>query len=261
MSFLRKLAERASRGRTFQRRLPATLGRRPVVVSPDAALRYLSPTGYAFESALLDVALEWVRPGDVVWDIGSNLGVFAIAAGHLAGAKGKVVAVEADTWLASVIRRTCRLPENRDLAVEVLPVAVSASAGVARFAIAERGRASNSLADVGGRSTIGGVRETQLVPTLPLDALIEVAGSPQVIKIDVEGAEVLALAGAGRVLKESRPVIYIEVGSENTAEVTRILQDAGYTLFDPQRPAAERVALDSCTFNTLAIPGERAPRT
>ncbi|WP_197524795.1 FkbM family methyltransferase [Botrimarina hoheduenensis] len=254
---MRHFLERVSRGRTFQRRLSAEFGRRPIIVSPDAALRYLSPTGYAFESALLDVAAEWVRPGDTAWDIGSNLGVFAVAAGHCAGSKGRVLAVEADGWLASVIRRTCSLPDNRDLAIEVLPAAISTEAGAARFAIAERGRASNALAEVSTRATTGGVRETQLVPTLPMDALLEVAPGPRIIKIDVEGAEVLVLRGANRVLSEARPVVYIEVGKENADEVTKLLTDADYVLLNPEVTPLERRPLERCVFNTLAVPRDQ----
>ena len=258
MSQIRRLLERVSRGKTFRRRLPQEFGRRPVIVSPDAALRYLSPTSYAFEQELLDVAAEWVKPGDVVWDIGSNLGVFAVAAAHIAGAGGSVLAVEADTWLASVIRRTCKLSENRDLKIDVLPVAASTEAGVARFIIAERGRASNSLADAGGRATAGeAARETQLAPTLPLDALVEVNGPPNVIKIDVEGAEMMVLQGAHKVLSDARPVIYIEIGKEHAEAAYELLSKAGYVMLNPKLPAEERKPIEKCLFNTLAMPKER----
>ena len=192
-----------------------------------------------------------------MWDIGSNLGVFALAAAHKAGANGRVLAVEADNWLAGVIRRTCRLADNQELSIDVLPAAVSESAGIASFAIASRGRASNALADVSTRTTIGGVRETHLVPTLPIDQLLETAPEPSLIKIDAEGAEVLALRGASRVLAEARPVVYIEVGEENGPPVAELLGEAGYVLLDPEKPAAERRPLDRCLFNTLAVPKER----
>ena len=258
MSVARHLIERLSRGKTFRRNLPADFHRRPVIVSPDAALRYLASSSYAFEPALLQIADEFVKPGDTVWDIGANLGVFAVAAGDRAGETGRVLAVEADIWLAGVIRRTARLTANQDLHLEVLPAAVSDSHGVMRFAIAERGRASNSLVDAGGRSTTGGVRETHLVPTLPLDALLETTGPPQVVKIDVEGAEVLVLEGARQVLSSARPVVYVEVGKEHAEAVTTLLREHDYELFNPEEPSGQRSRLELCVFNTLALPRELA---
>ncbi|MCA9296314.1 MAG: FkbM family methyltransferase [Phycisphaerales bacterium] len=254
MGGLRSMAERFSRGRSFRRHLPADFNRTPFIVTPDAALSYLKPDEAAYDMDLLRFALEYVKPGHVVWDIGANIGVFTFAAAYLAGANGSVLAVEADIWLATLLNRSRQLPANRDLHVDILPAAISDRAGLAKFHIAARGRASNALADVGGRSQMGGTRETQLVPTITIDGLLDDMPMPNVVKIDIEGAEVLALRSATRVLREGRPVLYCEVGEQQNADVTAILRDAGYTLYDGNAPTADRVELDRCAANTLAVP-------
>lgn len=92
----RKLIERLSREKFFIRKLPSEFSNTPIFVSPDAQLKYLKPGIEGFEQELLNVALEHVKEGDVVWDIGANIGVFSFASASIAGSKGHTLAVEPD---------------------------------------------------------------------------------------------------------------------------------------------------------------------
>lgn len=250
---IRAIVERLSRGVAFKRRLPARVGGAQFYVSPDAQLKYLKPGADAFDSDLLRLAEDHVRSDSVVWDVGANIGVFTFAAAGLAR-HGQVLAIEADSWLAELIRRSCHLRENRALRITVLPAAVSESNGVAEFAIARRGRASNYLVKAGGWSQAGGERLRTHVPTLTLDSLLDCLPRPTFLKIDVEGAEVMALRGAARLLKDIRPVLYVEVGKENAAAVTSILQASNYSLYDSTKPLSQQMPLNICPQDTLAIP-------
>jgi FkbM family methyltransferase len=252
---LRTLLERLSRSRVIRRRLPARFGKRPLFVSPDAGLKCLRLNLEAGDSGLFDAAANCVRPGDVVWDIGANVGMFTFAAANTVGPDGSVIAIEADTFLASLLQRSVQLPANADLNVKVLCCAASDDAGISKFLIAERGRASNSLEKSGHRSEAGGTRYEQYVPTITLDQLTETFDKPDFIKIDVEGAEPFVLRGAEKLLREHRPSFYIEVGKEQTEEVTQLFNNSGYYLFNGD--ANDGIRIEQCVFNTLAIPKEK----
>lgn len=248
----RALLERLSRGRTFVRRLPAEFGNLPVVVSPDAQLKYLKPGAEGFDPGLLAAALAMVQPGHHVWDVGANVGVFAIAAAGLSGT-GHIVAIEADIWLAGLLRRTGRLAENAGFTFSVVPAGAYSEAGVCEFEISRRGRASNHLRAVSGSSQTGGVRETVVIATLPLDALLAHFPPPDVVKIDVEGAELHVLRGMSQVLREARPLIFCEVNSTERASVLALMADAGYVA----RNIATGEVDPNPGYNVLFVPREK----
>jgi FkbM family methyltransferase len=222
-------------------------------VTPDAALRYWRWNLEKIDPTLLAAALELIRTGDQTWDIGANVGLFSFAAAACAGPSGRVVAIEPDTQLVELLRRSARLQSASQSSVDVLPVAVSDRAGLAEFLIAARGRSSSHLAGTGYSET-GGTRAKQLVPTITLDWLLEQYGPPAVVKIDAEGAEIHALLGAERLLSVARPRLLVEVAGENAPAVTSILKRHHYALFDADVPSHRRGRLDQAVWNTVAFP-------
>jgi len=215
---LRTIVERAARGRVLRRRLPNGV---QIYVSPDAQLKYLKGE---FDADLVELADKWVAAGDTVWDIGSNCGVFAFSCDNA----GRVLAVEADPFLADMLRKSV---EISDVPVVVLGCALSDTCGVASFIIAQRGRASNHLSDVVGSSQSGGERSRLAVPTLTLDTLLEAEENcPALIKIDVEGAEVAVLAGGKKLFTEVQPVLWLETTKHSHETCKRFLEERGYVL-------------------------------
>jgi hypothetical protein len=55
---------------------------------------------------LFSLAEKLIRPGDVVWDVGANVGLFTFAAAAKTGPTGKVLAIEPDPWLGTLLRRS-----------------------------------------------------------------------------------------------------------------------------------------------------------
>lgn len=241
----------------IRRRLPAPLPRLPFYASSEGGLRYLRPSLRSVDARLLAAVSHCVRDGDVVWDIGANVGLFSLAAAATAGPDGQVIAIEADTWLVELLRRTARRPGAR-APIDVLPVAISDAVGLAVFHIAKRNRSTNFL-DGFGTTQTGGSRERRPVVTVSLDWMLDVGVPiPDVVKIDVEGAEVLALRGAAQLL-ESRPILILEVAGANVQTVCDLLVPWGYKFFDGDDP--EFSPVDKPTEATLAIvPSGRAPR-
>ncbi len=252
MNAARTLLERLSRGRVLRRRLPTEFGGAPMLVSPDASLSYWKP---GLRSDLFEFADEFVDAGSVVWDIGANVGLLTMAAAQRSGAQGQVVAVEADTWLAALVARSAAMQPETSAPIQVVPAAVYSELGVGRFHVAQRGRAMNHLEVAGGAPEAGGVRATMHLVTITLDWLLQQGRAPQVVKVDVEGAEADVLNGAQRLLAEVKPVILCEVYEKNAESVTRTLREHGYALYDWESHPRARV--ERACYNTLALPEAR----
>ena len=152
------------------------------------------------------------------------------------------------------MKKTKSLKAYNGYEIHILPIAMSNEIDFLELEIAERGRASNSLKDINStdRNTKGGVRERYFVPTFYCDYLLKRFRSPDFIKIDVEGAELLVLEGCFKILEDIRPKIYIEVGEKNKREISKIFQKFSYRLFDYRMNE-----LNEPNFNTLAIPAEK----
>ena len=78
------------------------------------------------------------------------------------------------------------------------------------MAIAERGRATNSIVDARDKGGTG-ARQTLTVPLLRLDDLLDSTPPPTIVKIDVEGAELGVLQGMTETIRRFKPVLIYEV--------------------------------------------------
>jgi FkbM family methyltransferase len=252
MNFWRKILQRISEGVVLERQLPPEFGGGRIFVSPTSALKFWHPKLERVDPSLFSAANELVRPGNVVWDVGANVGLFAFAAAALAGPKGSVLALEPDIWLTSLLHRTVARDPQSWTGVKVLPVAASEQVGVCELKIAARGRSSNCLYE--GNSQTGGFRSSQSTLSVTLDWLLTIYPAPDVLKIDVEGAEALVLRGAEQLLSKVQPRILCEVNEDNSKEVSGILRGFGYAIYDADQPRASRQQTFLAPWNTIAYP-------
>jgi FkbM family methyltransferase len=165
-----------------------------------------------------------LKPGMVVYDVGANVGFHAVIAARLVGLGGRVVCFEPLPSNARQIAHNARL--NGFIQITVRPEALGATNGNARFLVSDR-PTWGALASA--RSTVPkGVGEME-VKIRRLDSLISegLLPLPNLIKIDVEGAEVDVLAGAAETIHKARPILMIELHGTNSA-VSAALTDLGY---------------------------------
>jgi len=205
------------------------------------------------DPVLFALVKEFVHKNTVVWDVGGNVGLFAFSAAYLAGSNGLVVAMEPDAWLVQLLRRSSLIQPPSCAPVHIIPVAVARTVDLRTFHIAARSRATNCLEGYGSTQT-GGVAEEQTVITVSLDWLSERYALPDVLKIDVEGAELEVLRGAERLFDRKRPLLLCETSGETASDVTTLLLSKGYRLFDGDVSKSERRELSSAPWTTIALP-------
>jgi FkbM family methyltransferase len=145
--------------------------------------------------AMDELHARFIRPGDLVFDIGAHVGD-RIASFRRLGAK--VVAVEPQPAMVKVLLKI--YGKSYDIKLE--PVAIGRAAGEIELRINARNPTISTASEDFIRATEGapgwqGERwnRTLRVPVTTLDGLIERYGKPAFIKIDVEGFEAEALAG------------------------------------------------------------------
>jgi FkbM family methyltransferase len=253
MRAVRAIVEAVTRNIAYTRRLPPEFASFPIYVSPSAGLKFLyRPMSSPEVAMLLRLADELVKPGMVVWDVGANLGLFSFAASVRATDSGAVYALEPDLWMSRLIQRTCRRLRPRMAPVHPLPLAASKGIGLHTFRISGRSRAASSL-DGFGTTQAGSISETVCVLTVTLDWLLDYLPPPNVLKIDVEGAELAVLEGATKVLTTVRPRVVCEIGAPVAHEVADLFRKHGYRLFNAEQ-VDPRQELVLPSWNTLALP-------
>jgi FkbM family methyltransferase len=145
------------------------------------------------------------------FDVGANWGFYVLLAAKHRDAGCEVVAFEPHPQSAAELRSQIEL--NRVANARVMQAALSDRAGEIDFS--DTGSAiGQKLASL--NDSHRGAR-TIRVPAMTLDEAAREFGPPDLVKIDVEGAENLVLAGAAAVLAQNRPVLLVEVHGESRA--------------------------------------------
>ncbi len=169
-----------------------------------------------------------IQPGEVIYDVGANVGLHTLLLSRLCGSEGKVYAFE--PWPENAEKLAANLELNYIRNVEVIPWAVASRSRLAKF----RAGPDNSQGKLIDDSSQAASRGDFEVQAISLDDFVAQRGgrAPSLIKIDVEGGEGEALRGASQLLREVRPIVICEIHSEVVGEVVRaILTEAGYDCF------------------------------
>jgi FkbM family methyltransferase len=214
-----------------------------VVAHGQAAGMRIDPAGaaagYALgtsEPVIQDLFAGLIPAGGVVWDIGANVGFYTLIASRLIG-DGRVFAFEPLPENQAAIRRNLALNEIAN--VELVEVALSDREGSAQLEMhaSPTWAKLDTTADTTfkGDSAVAGRVE---VAVSTLDAQLARLPAPNVVKMDIEGAEVAALRGAARLLSEVRPTLICEFHGTNRA-VTDLLREHRYEVRTVETPEIE----------------------
>lgn len=156
-----------------------------------------------YELEKQDKFSQMVSSENIVFDIGANVGFYSLLASILVGDQGRVISFEPVKRNINYLRQ--HLEINKIDNVTVIEAAVSDMNGLAMF-------------DPSFEASMGHFSETgtERVQTVSIDSLIEQnqLPFPQVMKIDIEGAEVLALIGAQNTINNNHPIIFLATHGE-----------------------------------------------
>jgi FkbM family methyltransferase len=186
------------------------------------------------------------RP-NVFWDVGSNIGYYSfLFLSHVQN--GSVLAFEPDPRNVELLRRTTR--RNAIQSLEIVTKAVDKQAGEADFFLDDLTGASGSL--VSDYSFIsdqyGHIPQRMRILTTTLDEQFSVRCSgPDLMKIDVEGADLRVLEGGRHMLETCHPIVMYE--ATHFEETREFFQRLGYDLFD----VTTLRRIDAPAFNVIAL--------
>ena len=143
----------------------------------------------AHDPAVAKAMTHLLKPGHIFWDVGAHLGYMSLIGCRLVGPTGHVHAFEPMPANVRRLREGRRMNAFTNMTVH--PVAVS---DTDRPGVLHR-HDSSAMWSLVGHDPLG-----VQVTCVTLDAMLASLGPPDLVKIDVEGAELQVLAGAERLL-------------------------------------------------------------
>ncbi|MBE9475156.1 MAG: FkbM family methyltransferase [Chloroflexi bacterium] len=211
-----------------------------------------------YEPELQAVISDLVKPGQIVYDIGANIGFITLLFTKRIGDQGHVYAFEALPANVSRLIHNIELNALEEW-VTIIQAAVQDQSGQAEFLVAP----STGMGKVNGSAGRASVdyEESIQVEGISIDGFIEDTRNllPDILKIDIEGGEVLALPGMVKLLHAHRPILLIELHGIEAAQVTwDHLKQENYRIcrMEPEYPQVDKVQDLNWKSYLVAFPNE-----
>jgi FkbM family methyltransferase len=174
-----------------------------------------------WDPSLTTFIQDHLKPNDVFIDVGAHVGYFSLLASRRVGRGGTVLSIEPNPFALAQLEQNVAHSHLQNVLVE--RTACGESHQVVELHLhteSNSSMASLSTANAGGGAAVE-------VPCTTLDGLCEEHGlaSVNLVKIDVEGAELSVLRGMTRLMTSVRPVIVLELEP-------RLLESCGTPLHD-----------------------------
>jgi FkbM family methyltransferase len=174
----------------------------------------------SFEAQKQKRVAEILPEGGTFYDIGANVGFYTLLASRVVGENGRVISFEPNPRNLEFLQKHVQLNDFGNVCIYALALAN------------QEGWVGFSSAKGPAQGRIDENSSLKVVKT-PLDRMVqrEDIPEPDVLKIDIEGAESAMLEGARKTLSSSRPVVFVAThGQKQYRESIRILEQLGYRL-------------------------------
>lgn len=165
--------------------------------------------------------LDLVKSGDVVADIGANVGDYTKYFLSKLGDTGQVFSVELDVDVFAYLQKTFNAPN-----LILLNAAVCDKDGEVDYYTHNTYHQMNSLSGGPDRTFRGKVKSATL------DTILRDVEHVTLLKIDIEGAEILAIDGMGETLKKTDFLFLENHNDEGWAKIFPILTENGFTCYN-----------------------------
>jgi FkbM family methyltransferase len=228
----REFAERGLLNKTYSEAVELVrLPQFSLFVSKDDLAVGHQVRGGSYEPGIAAVLDRYAKPGMSVVDIGANIGCFTMLLASLVGPSGLVVAVEPNSENVKLLEASRRA--NGFQQVLVLQAAAGRQTGLLMLNISYSNGMTGELPD-----NLEAIFASNPVPSFALDVILPKDKHFNLVKIDVEGAELNALIGLSETIDRDRPVIVSEfspgmlpgISRCSGPEYLRFLIDKGYRI-------------------------------
>jgi FkbM family methyltransferase len=205
---------------------------------------------------IFDFLKTYLQEGMAFVDVGANIGSHAINAARLVGRTGSVFAFEADPDTYHLLADNIKTNSLRNIVLK--QTCVSDHVGTLSF-YKHKDSAKSSIVDRGEKLSV-------TLPSDTLDNLIPAGTKIDILKVDVEGAELSVLRGGRSVFSDQRrpSVVIIEVfdvrdNTDKSDGIREVLEGYGYKfyLFDGHR----LTPLSGSALNAFAVHEAALPQT
>jgi len=194
---------------------------------------------------------DLLKPGQTFIDVGGNKGDFSLLAAKITGDKGRVLTFEPEPENCHWFEKSIKL-NNYD-SIQLFNLALSDSNGTAQLYLGEKS-GWHSLISAQGNTN----NSTIEVEKRSLDSVLDKNNIHQVdmMKIDVEGAEMEVLTGAEQVLNDNPDLILLldlhpHMGV-NVVSVCDYLLDKGFSIYSMKSPCDKLSEINQTTTEILA---------
>jgi FkbM family methyltransferase len=211
---------------------------------------------YGFREESTDLLVSLCKPGNVIFDVGSNIGVILLRMGTQVGPMGEVFGFEPHPDLFQKCAHNLNLNKTTNITLS-------------RIALGEKTKsACMKVCDPHnqGKNRILGSMSDATGPTINIMTMDEFVldhgvSHIDLIKIDVEGYEYKVLMGAQETLKASSPDLFIEVDESNLGEqghtakdLLEFLEGLGYSAIEviSKRPVTSSTDFTGCHIDIFA---------